>query len=92
MLTFVIKTDIGKRKIDRLSLRFYYLLNHIISYRFLPENINAINLTIPEYSFSKGLRIFNQIHYVSLDQVSSSDPFDDLILGTFDIDIFITYM
>ena len=81
-----------EKKIDRLSLHFYYLLNHIISYQFLPENINAINLTIPEYSFCNSLRIYNQIHYVNLDQVPSSDPFDDLILGTFDTDIIITYM
>ena len=81
-----------EKKIDRLSLHFYYLLNHTISYQFLPENINANNLTIAEYSFSTSLRIYNQIHYVSLNQVPLfSDP-SDLILGTFDIDIIITYM
>ena len=90
MLTFVIKSDIGK-KIDRLSLHFYYLLNHIISYRFLRENIKVSNITIPEYSFSKNLRICNQIHYVSLNQLPVSDD-RELILGTFDIDLIITYM
>ena len=80
------------KKIDRLRLHFYYLPNHIISYIFLAENVKVSITSIPEYSFSKNLRIYNQIHYVSLKQLSvSSDP-RELILGTFDIDIIIAYM
>ena len=85
LLTFVLKSDIVTKKRD------YYLPNHIISYKFLAENVKVSNLTILEYTFSKNLRIYNQIHYVSLDQDSTSDP-RDLILGTFDIDLVITYM
>ena len=91
LLTFVLKSDIERKKIDRLTLRFYYLLNYIISYKFLPENVKVSNLTIPEYNFSKNLRIYNQIHYVSLVQEPTLDT-RDLILGTFDIDLVITYM
>ena len=80
------------KKIDRLRLHFYYLPNHIISYIFLAENIKVSITTIPEYSFSKNLRIYNQIHYVSLNQLPDISDTYNMILGTFDIDLVITYM
>ena len=81
-----------EKKKKRLRLHFYYLPNHIISYIFLAENVKVSITTIPEYSVSEKLRLYNQIHYVRLNQIPVSDDPRDLILGTFDIDLVITYM
>ena len=86
VLTYILKVDINPKEIPNFGMRFYITPNSSHNYTFKEENIN-ISINLPNYSFSEGLTLYNQIHKISL-QTHKHRP----IKNIYDIDVIVTYM
>ena len=85
LLTYVLKSDVSFSKLGNISIKFNLTPNKGYVYRIEEENFN-LSLNLPNYSFSKGLTLFNQLHKISLE--ISNRP----IKNYYDIDVIVTYM
>ena len=77
VLTYILKVEINPKEIPNFGMRFYVTPNSSYNYTFEEENINISN-NLPNYSFSKGLSLYNQIHKISL-QTHKHRPFKNIL-------------